>query len=80
MTHEISTPSGNKIFISEDEKLISIIDQNQNKIVMNDSGINIESATDITIKAINSIKMEAVNIETNASGINKVKGSMVQIN
>lgn len=80
LIHEISTPKGNKILISEDEKQISIIDQNQNKIEMNDSGINIESATDIIIKATNSIKMEAVNIETTASGINKVKGALVQIN
>ncbi len=49
--HEISTPGGNKIVISEDEESITIQDQNSNKIVMNDSEINLTGTKDIVIKA-----------------------------
>ncbi|MES2796715.1 MAG: phage baseplate assembly protein V [Bacteroidota bacterium] len=79
-THEISTASGNKILISEEEKSITIEDENTNKIVMNDSEINMTGSKDINIKANANIKIEGVNIELSASGIAKIKGSMVQVN
>ncbi len=78
--HEISTPSGNKILISEDTQSITIEDQNKNKIEMKNDAINIDGNLDVNIKAAKDIKMEAVNIEINASGINKIKGGVVQIN
>lgn len=80
VAHEISTPKGNKILISEDTKSITVLDQNQNKIEMSDSAISIEGSKDINIKATGNIKMEGINIESSASGINKLKGSLIQIN
>lgn len=47
----IETPKGNKIVISEDEKGITITDENKNQVQMNDKGIEISSAKDLTIKA-----------------------------
>ena len=78
--HEISTPAGNKILISEDSQSIIIEDQNQNKIEMNSSEINIQSNMAINMKANSTIKLEAVNIELNASGMSEIKGGMVKIN
>lgn len=78
--HEISTPAGNKILISEDSQSIIIEDQNRNKIEMKNDAINIESNLDINLKATNKIKLEAANIEVNASGISEIKGGLVKIN
>jgi uncharacterized protein involved in type VI secretion and phage assembly len=78
--HEISTPAGNKILISEDSQSIIIEDQNQNKIEMKSDAINIESNTAINMKANGSIKLEAVNIELNGSAISEIKGGLVKIN
>jgi len=78
--HEISTPKGNKIVISEDGKSITIEDQNTNKIVMNDSAIELTGAKDITIKATANVKIEGAAVELTASGNLKLKGSMVLIN
>lgn len=78
--HEISTPAGNKILISEDSQSIIIEDQNRNKIEMKNDAINIESNLDINLKATNKIKLEAANIEVIASGISEIKGGLVKIN
>ena len=92
----IETPGGNKITVSDDSKGITLVDQNNNKFQMNDSGISIESASDIKIKASGDVKIEGVNVELKASAnlksegsagaslkssaITEVKGSMVNIN
>lgn len=47
----IETPKGNKITISEDEKGITVEDENKNRIQMNDKGVEINSAKDIVMKA-----------------------------
>ena len=47
----LDTPAGNKIEISEDGKSITLEDQNKNKIVMDDKGIEINSPKDIKIIA-----------------------------
>ncbi len=78
--HEISTPAGNKILISEDSQSIIIEDQNQNKIEMNSNEINIQSNMAINMKANSTIKLEAVNIELNGSGMCEIKGGLVKIN
>lgn len=79
-THEISTPAGNKIVVSEDDHSINITDENGNKIEMTQSGVNIESQKELTIKAATEIKIEAASIEIKASGTNTIKGGLVQIN
>jgi len=47
----IDTPAGNSIKIDEQSMKIEIQDQNQNKISMEPSGIKLESALNIDIKA-----------------------------
>ena len=90
------TPGGNKILLSEDQKGITLEDQNGNKIVMSDSGIEINSSKDFTIKASGDISIEGTNVEIKAnaqfkasggsgaelssSAVTNVKGSMVNIN
>ncbi|MEO6540310.1 MAG: phage baseplate assembly protein V, partial [Ferruginibacter sp.] len=90
------TPAGNKILISEDKKGITLEDQNGNKMVMNDSGIEITCSKDFIVKASGDIKLEGTNAEIKAnaqykasggagaeissSAVTNVKGSMVNIN
>jgi Rhs element Vgr protein len=58
---KIETPGGNMITISDDAKSIEIVDQNSNSMKMTSSGINLESAKDITIKATGGINLTATN-------------------
>lgn len=92
----IETAAGNKITISEEDKAISIVDQNSNSWKMDSDGISIESSKDFKVKATGDIKLEGINVELKASanlkaegsggaafkssGITEVKGSMVNIN
>ena len=92
----IETPGGNKISLSEDEGAITIEDENSNKILMDSSGITIESASNLNIKATGDVNIEGTNInakakaqfkaegsagaEMSTSGMAVLKGSMVQIN
>ncbi|MFN8356910.1 MAG: type VI secretion system tip protein VgrG [Spirosomataceae bacterium] len=85
---QIETPAGNKITISEDQKMILITDQNSNKLEMTQAGILMESPKDITIKATAGVKIEGQTIEIkgsasaklNGGGMTEIKGGMVQIN
>jgi uncharacterized protein involved in type VI secretion and phage assembly len=54
----LDTPGGNKFSLTEDAKGIQLEDQNGNKIILDDSGIKIESAKDLTLKAAQDIKIE----------------------
>jgi Rhs element Vgr protein len=84
----LETPDGNKIFVSGEDKAITIQDQNGHKIVMDSNGITLESVKDITLKATGTLKAEAATIEIkanataefSASGTTTVKGGLVQIN
>jgi uncharacterized protein involved in type VI secretion and phage assembly len=78
--HEISTPAGNTILLSEEDHSVTISDENGNKVEMTKSGVTIESQADLNIKAATQIKIEAPSIEINASGTNTIKGGLVQIN
>lgn len=71
----LETPGGNKVTLSEDKKGIALEDQNDNKVVLDDNGINIESSGDITLKASGDIKMEGSNIELEAQTGFKAAGS-----
>jgi uncharacterized protein involved in type VI secretion and phage assembly len=74
-TVEISTPAGNSLVMDEDAKTITLKDQNNNKIEMSSSGITIESAKDIVLKATADIKADGINIQSKASGAFKAEGS-----
>jgi len=69
------TPEGNKMVFSEEDKGIVIQDQNGNKITMNDSGIQIESAKDLTFKASKDVKLEGMNVELKAQTGLKLAGT-----
>ncbi|MFZ3087618.1 MAG: type VI secretion system tip protein VgrG, partial [Methylotenera sp.] len=69
------TPEGNKMVFSEEDKGIVIQDQNGNKITMNDSGIQIESAKDLTFKASKDVKLEGMNAELKAQTGLKLAGT-----
>ncbi|MBK7337622.1 MAG: type VI secretion system tip protein VgrG [Saprospirales bacterium] len=55
----IETPGGQKIWLKDEDKTITIQDSNNNKIVMDNSGIVINSAKDLTLKATGKISLEA---------------------
>ncbi len=56
---QLETPAGNILTLSEEDKAITIKDQNGNKIEMNADGITIESAKAIELKAGTEVKMES---------------------
>jgi len=73
------TPGGNSIVISDQYEGISITDQNSNKIEMNSSGINLESGSDITLKATNSVNIKGSSIFLEGSESINSTGGMVSI-
>ena len=50
-TITIDTPAGNFVKLDEKDKKIEIVDQNKNKVLMNSTGISMESPGDINIDA-----------------------------
>lgn len=71
----IKTGQGNQIVLSEKESSIVIEDQNKNRIVMEGSGVTIESAADLTLEAKGSVTIKGTDVEISAQGTAKVKGS-----
>jgi Rhs element Vgr protein len=55
----LETPAGNNVTLSEEEKAITIEDQNGNKIAMTADGITIESGKAIELKAGTELKLES---------------------
>lgn len=92
----IATPNGNTVTISDDAGGIVLEDENGNTITMDSSGITLDSASDISLKATGDVKVEGSNVEATAqaqfkaegsagaevssSASTTIKGSMVQIN
>ncbi|HEY1869959.1 MAG TPA: hypothetical protein VGG71_02820, partial [Chitinophagaceae bacterium] len=92
----IETP-GNRVFeMNDDDNSITVQDANGNKMVIDNNGISIESATDLTIKGGSSISISAPQISIKADGtlsaeasgstsvssdgVMEIKGSLVKIN
>lgn len=79
----LETPAGNKMTMSEEDKGIAFVDENGNKMIFNDGGIEIESIKDIKIKAAGEIsikadkdvKIEGLNVEAKAQTGFKAEGS-----
>lgn len=87
----IDTPGKNKIQISDKDKSIVLEDQHKNKIAMDQNGILIDSAKEISLKAKTNIildagagikqtakaniEMKGVNIEASANATLTVKGN-----
>ncbi|MEO1259491.1 MAG: type VI secretion system tip protein VgrG [Bacteroidota bacterium] len=83
----ISTPGGNHIIIDESEKTIEIKDQNDNKLLMDPSGIQMDSPKEIIIKAGTSVTVEAAtsltlkgaSISAEATGTFEAKGASTKM-
>lgn len=92
----IETPGNRVIDIDDEAGTITIQDANSNKLLMDENGISIETAKDLTLKAGKSISLSAPQISAKADtsisvegsvsttvksgGITEVKGSIVKIN
>ncbi|WOD42836.1 type VI secretion system tip protein VgrG [Hwangdonia lutea] len=92
----IETPAGKKITMDEDAGSIVIEDDNSNTLTLDSSGIAMESAGDIQIKASGDVNIEGSNVnakaniqfkaegsagvEMSSSATAVLKGSLVQIN
>ncbi|MDP2113533.1 MAG: type VI secretion system tip protein VgrG [Bacteroidota bacterium] len=92
----LETPAGKKIIVDEDAGEIKIMDENDNKLVMDSNGILIQSNGKIEIIATQDLKLEGLNIEmkaqakfaaeasaaaeVKASGTLTLKGATVMIN
>ena len=55
----LSTPAGNSMTLSEEDKAIKLVDQNGNKIEMTSDGITIESKKALTLKAGTELKLDS---------------------
>lgn len=65
----IKTPGGNEFVLSDKDKSVTLKDQNGNKMEMNNSGITLNSAKDIVLKATGKINLQATSgISAKASG------------
>lgn len=63
----IDTPGGHTITMDDDADNIELVDSNKNKIQMSSSGINIQSAGDLILKASGDVKAESqANMELKA--------------
>ena len=69
------TPEGITMVLSDENKGITLTDQNKNKIEMNDNGIVVESASDLTLKATQNVKIEGMQVEITGNQSTTVKGS-----
>ncbi|WP_343690610.1 type VI secretion system tip protein VgrG [Chitinophaga sp.] len=56
---QITTPGKNTITVSDDAKGITLEDQNNNSVKLDDSGITLNSAKDIVLKATGNITLNA---------------------
>ncbi len=73
----ILTPGGNTMVFSDEDKGITVTDQNNNKIEMNDSGIVVESQSNLTLKASQEVKIEGATVSVNGSqSISNTGGSV----
>jgi Rhs element Vgr protein len=70
----IQTPGGHIFVMNDTEKSIKLTDSNSNKIVMEQSGITIESATALTLKAATTLSISAPQLSAKADGELKMEG------
>lgn len=76
----LATPGGNKLLLDDDGRGITIEDQHGNRIVTSSSGITIESATALTLKAGTAMKIEGTaSTDVKSGGVVKVAGASLQL-
>lgn len=92
----LETPGSNKLILNDKDGKIEMDDANGNQIVMDNQGITIKSAGNVSIEATQDMKLKGVNYtaeasaqykasgsanaEVSSSGVMVIKGSLVQIN
>ncbi len=73
---QVETPAGNKVTLSEEDKAVTLQDQNGNKIEMTSDGILIESSKAITLKAATEVELESGTMFTAKGGTDlKLEGT-----
>lgn len=75
----IETPAGKKVTIDENADQIQIEDEHSNKITLSGNGIVIDSASNLTLKAAQELKLEAANITQKAQSAFKAEGVQAQV-
>lgn len=75
----ILTPGGNTLVISDEDKGITLTDQNSNKIQMNDSGVTIESQSNLTLKAAQDISIQGMSISMEGTQSVDVTGGTLSL-
>jgi len=92
----LKTPNGNTLTVSDEDGGLKLEDESGNTLTLDSSGITLDSASDLTLKAAGDVKVEGSNVEATAqaqfkaegsagaevssSANTTIKGSMVQIN
>jgi len=71
----VETPGGAKLVLDDDTAKVELVDQNGNMVTMESSGLTLEAAADLTIKAGGNISIEGVNVDVQASASATVNGS-----
>lgn len=72
----VDTPGGHSLILDDDAGEVTVVDSNNNKIVMSSSGITLESAADLILKASGNVKIEGqTNVELKAGVQFKSEGS-----
>lgn len=92
---KLETPSGKRLTLSDNDGIVKVEDESDNTVTFDNSGISMESAKDITIKAQGNISLQgnevslkgnasasidAVSVSVSGSGTTEIKGAMVKIN
>lgn len=75
----INTPGGNKIVLTDQDEGITIQDQNNNKAEFSSSGITIQSASSMTLKAAESVTIQGASISVKADQSVSVQGMSVSL-
>jgi Rhs element Vgr protein len=73
------TPGGNTLVLSDEDQAITITDQNSNKIRMNSDGILVESQSNLTLKATESVSIKGASVSINATESIDATGGTVSI-
>lgn len=71
----LTTPGGKVITLNDKDGRVQIEDENGNKVTMESSGITIDSAAALKLKAVTDITLEAVNIKLTPSSQFSVSAS-----
>lgn len=74
----IVTPGENTIVISDEDKGVTITDENKNQIQMNADGVTIESKKAMTLKAANDLEISASGITIKADNAVNIKGTDIE--